>query len=94
MEPKPLAAASVAAPLSEPAPRCVIRLTLAPGRHTQESVVFNVALSELIAYADKSGCTRLNLTRSRVVEVTETTAQIDLLARSAATQVNLIQQFE
>jgi hypothetical protein len=76
-------------PPSESLPRCTIRLTRAQKEDVQESALFSVALSELIAYADQSGRTRLNLTGRRIVEVAETTAQIDLLVRSAATRVNL-----
>jgi hypothetical protein len=92
MEPKPLSAVPVADPPSESSPRCTIRLTLAAGGASAEVAVFSVALSELIAYAEHSGRTRLNLTGRRVVEVAETTAQIDLLVRSAATRVNLTRQ--
>jgi hypothetical protein len=89
MEPNPLTPLPVADPPSESLPRYTIHLTLAQKEGVQESALFSVALSELIAYADQSGRTRLNLTGRRTLEVAETTAQIDLLVRSAATRVNL-----
>jgi hypothetical protein len=92
MEFKPLISNFTADPPSESLPRCTIRLTLTQKEGVQESALFSVAFSELIAYADQSDRTRLNLTGRRIVEVAETTAQIDLLVRSAATRVNLAWQ--
>jgi hypothetical protein len=92
MEPKPSTSFPLASPTLESSPRCTIRLTLRRDGSPQNSAVFSVALSELIAYAEQPGRTRLNLTGNRVVEVTETTAQIDLLVRSAASRGNLTRQ--
>ena len=66
-----------------------IRLTLAQGGGERESKVFSVALSELIAYSEEAGRTRLNLTKMRVLEVAETTGQIDQLVRAAAREDGL-----
>jgi hypothetical protein len=92
MEPKPLTFVPVAGLPVDPSTRCTIRLTLLQDGRAQDSAVFSVALSELIAYAEQPGRTRLNLTGNRVVEVAETTAQIDLLVRSAASRGNLTRQ--
>jgi hypothetical protein len=47
-----------------------------------------VAINEFIAYAQNSGFTRLNLTGGKILEVKETTDQIDRLVRAASSQPN------
>ena len=64
----------------------MIRLTLARSAGTPESKVFSVAVSELIAYSEEAGRTRLNLTKMRVMDVMESTGQIDQLVRAATRQ--------
>jgi len=45
-----------------------------------------VGIGEFIAYSQNAGFTRLNLTGGKVLEVKETTDQIDRLVRYAACQ--------
>ena len=65
-----------------------IHLTLKQG--LQGQVVVGVSISEFIAYSQNSGFTRLNLTGGKVLEVQETTDQIDRLVRAASSQSNVL----
>jgi hypothetical protein len=71
-------------PWTSPAPK--IHLTLKQGLSGQ--VVVDVSINEFIAYSQNSGFTRLNLTGGKVLEVKETTDQIDRLVRAASSQPN------
>lgn len=61
-----------------------IGLTLAHSVTGQPSQAFNIGVAELIAYAEHTGYTRLNLVGGRVLDVKETVGQIDQLVRHAA----------
>jgi hypothetical protein len=63
-----------------------INLTLKQGQQGQ--MVVGVSISEFIAYSQNVGFTRLNLTGGKVLEVEETTDQIDRLVRAASSQQN------
>jgi len=63
-----------------------IILTEVPTNSGQASQSVSLPVSELIAYSEQSGFTRLNLTGSKILDVKETTWQIDLLVRAAASQ--------
>ena len=63
-----------------------IHLTLKQG--AQGQLVVGISISEFIAYSQNSGFTRLNLTGGKVLEVKETTDQIDRLVRAASSQPN------
>ncbi len=67
-----------------PAPK--ISLTLAQGPSGQLTV--KVSIAEFIAYSQNTGFTRLSLTGGKVLDVKETTDQIDRLVRVAACQSN------
>ena len=54
-----------------------IHLTLKQG--TQGQLVVGVSINEFIAYSQNTGFTRLNLMGGKVLEVLETTDQIDRL---------------
>jgi hypothetical protein len=71
-------------PWSSPAPK--IHLTLTQGLGGELAV--GVAITEFIAYAQNPGFTRLNLTGGKILEVKETTDQIDRLVRAASSQPN------
>jgi len=58
-----------------------IRLT--PLEPTEEGAI-SVILSQLIAYAQEQGFTRLKLTGGKTLDVQETTDHIDSLVRTAA----------
>jgi hypothetical protein len=58
-----------------------IRLTLIQAEPNQYSV--NVSVTELITYSQDRSFTRLNLIGGKVLEVKETTDQIDRLVRAA-----------
>ena len=65
-----------------PAPRISLTLTQAePGQ-----ILVNVGMAEFIAYSQNTGFTRLNLTGGKVLDVKETTDQIDRLVRLASGQ--------
>lgn len=49
-------------------------------------VVVKVSIAEFIAYSQNTGFTRLNLTGGKVLDVKETTDQIDRLVRVASSQ--------
>ncbi len=68
------------------APR--INLTLTKAESGQ--AIVRVGLVEFIAYSQNTGFTRLNLNGGRVLDVKETTDQIDRLVRSASGQGHLL----
>ena len=57
------------------------RITLSRADGTETAVL---PLSDLIAYSEHFGYTRLNLVGRRVLDVKETTAEIDRLVREAS----------
>jgi len=61
-----------------------IHLTLKQG--AEGLLVVGISINEFIAYSQNSGFTRLNLTGGKVLEVKETTDQIDRLVRAASSQ--------
>jgi len=65
-----------------------IHLTLMQGQQGQ--LVVGVSISEFIAYSQNAGFTRLNLTGGKVLEVKESTDQIDRLVRAASSQPNAL----
>jgi hypothetical protein len=65
-----------------------IHLTLTQGQQGQ--LVVGVSISEFIAYSQNAGFTRLNLTGGKVLEVKESTDQIDRLVRAASSQPNAL----
>lgn len=52
--------------------------------------VIGVGVSEFIAYCQNTGFTRVNLRGGKVLDVKETTDQIDRLMRAASSQRNLL----
>ena len=68
-----------------------IRLTPARTLPGQDPVklAIHLTLGQLIAYSQDYNFTRLNLTGGKVLEVRETTAEIDRLVRAAAAQSDL-----
>jgi hypothetical protein len=62
------------------------RVHLTPALTESDKSPLTVALDELISYSQGSDCTRLNLTGRRLLQVKETTDQIDRLVRAAASQ--------
>jgi hypothetical protein len=71
-------------PLPLRAPR--INLTLTQGEAGRLKV--DVGITEFIAYSQNPAFTRLNLTGGKVLDVKETTDQIDRLVRAASGQSN------
>ena len=67
-----------------------IHLTLKQG--TQGQLVVGVSINEFIAYSQNTGFTRLNLIGGKVLEVQETTDQIDRLMRAASSHQNTLKQ--
>jgi hypothetical protein len=63
-------------------------LTPARAAPLQSPVI--VAIDELIAYSQGSNFTRLNLTGRKVLDVKETTDEIDRLVRAATSQISLL----
>jgi len=82
---KPLASSSAARPQSSLSKR-TIRLTRAHAESVQDpaKVTLYLSLGELIAYSQDYNFTRLNLIGGKVLEVKETTDEIDRLVRAAA----------
>jgi hypothetical protein len=68
------------------------RIRLTPSQTEPDQSPLSVALDELISYSQGSDCTRLNLTGRRLLQVKETTDQIDRLVRAAASQSPLVQE--
>jgi hypothetical protein len=66
-------------------------ITLTPVRTAPFQRQVSISIFELIAYSQCIDFTRLNLTGRRVLDVKETTDQIDRLVRDAASQTNLPQ---
>ena len=73
---------------SRPSATPKIHLTLTQGQQGQ--LVVGVSISEFIAYSQNAGFTRLNLTGGKVLEVKESTDQIDRLVRAASSQPNAL----
>ena len=73
---------------SRPSATPKIHLTLMQGQQGQ--LVVGVSISEFIAYSQNAGFTRLNLTGGKVLEVKESTDQIDRLVRAASSQPNAL----
>jgi hypothetical protein len=71
----------VAAPVPETQQQLVPRITLSRADTTD---IVDLPLSELIAYSGHAGYTRLNLVGRKVLDVRETTAEIDRLVREAS----------
>ena len=67
------------------------RISLTLTRAESGGMMVKVSLTEFIAYSQNSGFTRLNLTGGKVVDVKETTDQIDRLVRLASAQRNLFE---
>lgn len=65
-------------------PQPLIRVTPMNVSLGEDSEQLILPTFELIAYCQDLESTRLHLTRRRVIEVKETTQQIDLLVRAAA----------
>ena len=61
-----------------------IGLTLVNGAGAHGNNAVRVLTSQLLAYYQQSGFTRLTLTGKKVLDVKESTSQIDLLVRSAS----------
>ena len=68
----------------EPARELSIDLTLVRGADGNQSCSIRVQAAQMITYDQQIGFTRLRLTRGRVIEVRESTDQIDRLIRSAS----------
>jgi hypothetical protein len=68
-----------------------IRVTLVRSESGQDpaKLTIHLTLGELIAYSQDYNFTRLNLTGGKVLEVKETTDEIDRLVRAAAAQTDL-----
>jgi len=79
-----LAAARVTEPASPPSSPRGISLTPRQGEFGQPALPIRISVSELIAYSEQPGWTRLNLTGNKTLDVRETTSQIDLLVRAAS----------
>jgi hypothetical protein len=73
---------------SRPSATPKIHLTLIQGQQGQ--LVVGVSISEFIAYSQNAGFTRLNLTGGKILEVKESTDQIDRLVRAASSQPNAL----
>jgi hypothetical protein len=65
-----------------------IHLTLKQG--AQGQLVVGVSINEFIAYSQNTGFTRLNLIGGKVLEVQETTDQIDRMVRAASSHQNAL----
>ena len=65
-----------------------IRLTLARATEGSPGGTIRIPASQLIAYDQQTGHTRLKLTGGKVLDVRESTDQIDRLVRAAASQGN------
>ena len=72
---------STASPVDETREVFVPRITLSRADCTDTAVL---PVSELIAYSGHTGYTRLNLVGRKVLDVRETTAEIDQLVREAS----------
>ena len=67
---------------SSATPRIGLTLTLAESGQA----IVEVGITEFIAYSQNTGFTRLNLTGGKVLDVKETTDQIDRLVRIASSR--------
>jgi hypothetical protein len=80
-------------PVARPAlPLATSRIRLTPAGTEPHQSPLSVTLDELISYSQGANCTRLSLTGRRVLEVKETTDQIDRLVRAAASRSTFIQE--
>jgi hypothetical protein len=66
------------------------RISLTPAQTAPPQSPVTVAIAELLAYSQCNDFTRLNLIGGKVLDVKETTHQIDLLVRAAASQSNFL----
>ncbi|MGO8765400.1 MAG: hypothetical protein ACLQSR_09755 [Limisphaerales bacterium] len=73
---------AVKSPLAKPS----VSLILTQAESGQVQV--KVSITEFIAYSQNTGFTRLNLTGGKVLDVKETTDQIDWLVRVASNRSN------
>lgn len=69
-----------------PRPLSVPRINLTLSRAETGRLVVGVSVAEFISYSQNTGFTRLNLTGGKVLDVKETTDQIDRLVRAASSQ--------
>ncbi|HEV2692919.1 MAG TPA: hypothetical protein VG347_08505 [Verrucomicrobiae bacterium] len=69
-------------------PVAAVKIDLTPVQNEsgQEVPSFSVFVAELIAYSQNCNRTQVKLTKGRVIEVLESTEQIDRLIRAAASQ--------
>lgn len=67
-------------------PLAVPKVSLTLMQTETGQVVVKVSIAEFIAYSQNTGFTRLNLTGGKVLDVKETTDQIDRLVRVASSQ--------
>jgi hypothetical protein len=65
-----------------------ISLTLARATEGNPGGTIRVPASQLIAYSEQTGFTRLKLAGGKVLDVREGTDQIDRLVRAAASQAD------
>jgi hypothetical protein len=73
-------------------PLATRRVRLTPAGTEPHQSQLSVTLDELISYSQGANCTRLSLTGRGLLEVKETTDQIDRLVRAAASQSTLVQE--
>jgi len=62
------------------------RISLTLMQADSGEMIVKVGVTEFIAYSQNTGFTRLNLTGGKVVDVKETTDQIDRMVRTASAQ--------
>jgi hypothetical protein len=72
---------------TEPVRELSIALTLVMDETGRPSVAIQVEPKQMIAYDQNMGFTRLRLTGKKVLEVKESTDQIDRLIREAASKL-------
>jgi len=77
---------SLAAGEKVPQPRSTPGISLTLTQAESGEVQVKVGVTEFIAYSQNAGFTRLNLTGGKVLDVKETTDQIDRLVRTASSQ--------
>jgi hypothetical protein len=83
---KPVKPFPIAVERTAPQPLAVPRISLTLTQTESGELVVNVGITEFIAYSQNTGFTRLNLTGGKVLDVKETTDQIDRLVRLASCQ--------
>jgi hypothetical protein len=67
-------------------PPAMPRISLTLMQADSGEMIVKVGVTEFIAYSQNTGFTRLNLTGGKVVDVKETTDQIDRMVRTASAQ--------